>query len=60
MLTEIAEEELVHAGEFFCLPHALAPEQAKLYAKGAKEVEKSKNGMAKASLKRLRNNRALD
>ena len=39
VLTEIANEELVHAGEFLRLLHELAPEEAKLYAKGAKEVE---------------------
>lgn len=39
VLTEIANEELVHAGEFLSLLHALAPEEAKLYAKGAKEVK---------------------
>ena len=39
VLTEIADEELVHAGEFLRLLHELAPEEAKLYAKGAKEVE---------------------
>jgi rubrerythrin len=39
VLTEIANEEIVHAGEFLRLLHVLAPEEAKLYAKGAKEVE---------------------
>jgi rubrerythrin len=39
VLTEIADEERVHAGEFLRLLHALSPDEAKLYAKGAKEVE---------------------
>jgi len=40
VLKEIADEELVHAGEFLRLLHALAPDEEKFYAKGAKEVEK--------------------
>jgi len=39
VLTDIANEELVHAGEFLRLLHELAPDEAKLYAEGAKEVE---------------------
>lgn len=39
VLTEIADEERVHAGEFLRLLHELAPDEATLYAKGAKEVE---------------------
>lgn len=39
VLKEIADEELVHAGEFLRLLHQLAPNEHKLYAKGAKEVE---------------------
>jgi rubrerythrin len=39
VLKEIADEELVHAGEFLRLLHELAPEEAGLYAKGAREVE---------------------
>ena len=39
VLGEIADEELVHAGEFFRLLRELAPDEKKLYAKGAKEVE---------------------
>jgi rubrerythrin len=39
VLTEIANEERVHAGEFLRLLHELAPDEAKLYAEGAKEVE---------------------
>ena len=37
--TRIADEERVHAGEFLKLLHHLAPEEAKLYEKGAKEVD---------------------
>jgi rubrerythrin len=39
VLKEIADEELVHAGEFLKLLHELAPDEARLYAKGAREVE---------------------
>lgn len=39
VLRDIADEELVHAGEFLRLLHELAPDEAMLYAKGAREVE---------------------
>ena len=39
VLKDIADEELVHAGEFLRLLHALAPGEKQLYAKGAEEVE---------------------
>jgi rubrerythrin len=39
VLKEIADEEIVHAGEFLRLLHELAPDEHKLYTKGAKEVE---------------------
>jgi rubrerythrin len=39
VLTEIANEERVHAGELLRLLHELSPDEAKFYAKGAKEVE---------------------
>ena len=39
VLKDIADEELVHAGEFLRLLHELAPGEKKLYAEGAKEVE---------------------
>ncbi|MGB4414500.1 MAG: ferritin family protein [Paludibacter sp.] len=39
VLKDIADEERVHAGEFLRLLHELAPDEEKLYAKGAKEVE---------------------
>jgi len=35
----ITDEERVHAGEFLKLLHYLAPEEAKLYEKGANEVD---------------------
>jgi rubrerythrin len=41
VLNDIADEELVHAGEFLRLLNQLAPNEAKLYAKGAKEVEEN-------------------
>ena len=39
MLKDIADEELVHAGEFLRLLSELAPDEKKFYAQGAKEVE---------------------
>jgi rubrerythrin len=39
VLKDIADEELVHAGEFLRLLRELSPGEEKLYAKGAKEVE---------------------
>ena len=39
VLKDIADEELVHAGEFLRLLHELAPDEKKFYVKGAKEVE---------------------
>jgi len=39
VLKDIADEEIVHAGEFLRLLYELAPDEAKLYAKGNKEVE---------------------
>ena len=39
VLKNIADEEVVHAGEFLRLLHELAPDEKKLYAQGAKEVE---------------------
>ena len=39
VLKDIADEERVHAGEFLRLLYELAPDEEKLYAKGAKEVE---------------------
>jgi len=39
VLKDIADEEIVHAGEFLKLLYALAPDEEALYAKGAGEVE---------------------
>jgi rubrerythrin len=39
VLADIADEELVHVGEFLRLLRELAPDEEKLYAKGVKEVE---------------------
>jgi len=41
VLKDIADEERVHAGEFLRLLRQLAPDEEKLYAKGAKEVEEN-------------------
>ena len=39
VLKDIANEELVHAGEFLRLLTELAPGETELYAKGSEEVE---------------------
>jgi rubrerythrin len=39
VLKDIADEELVHVGEFLRLLHELAPDEKHRYAQGAKEVE---------------------
>ena len=39
VLKDIADEEIVHAGEFLKLLYELAPDEKALYAKGAGEVE---------------------
>lgn len=39
VLKDIADEELVHAGEFLRLLKELAPDEEQFYVKGAKEVE---------------------
>ncbi len=39
VLTDIADEERVHAGEFLRLLRELAPDEEKFYAEGAGEVE---------------------
>ena len=41
VLKDIADEELVHVGEFLRLLHELAPDEEKFYAEGAAEVEKA-------------------
>lgn len=39
VLTDIADEERVHAGEFLRLLRELDPDEEKFYAEGAREVE---------------------
>ena len=39
VLKEVVDEERVHAGEFLRVLQELAPDEAKFYAEGAKEVE---------------------
>ncbi|MDD4185628.1 MAG: rubrerythrin, partial [Candidatus Methanomethylophilaceae archaeon] len=39
VLTDIADEERVHAGEFMRLLMELDPDEAKFYAEGEEEVE---------------------
>jgi len=39
VMTEVAEEEKVHAGEFLRLLKYLAPDEEDFYKEGAKEVE---------------------
>jgi rubrerythrin len=39
VLTDIADEERVHAGEFLKLLHQLAPDEQKFYDEGYEEVE---------------------
>jgi len=46
VLTDIANEERVHAGEFLRLLHELAPDEKTFYAKGSKEVEEEIKKMA--------------
>ncbi len=41
VLTDVADEERVHAGEFLRLLHELAPDEVKFYAAGAGEVEEA-------------------
>ncbi len=47
VLRDIADEERVHAGEFLRLLHYLAPDEAALYEKGAREVEEIMHKMKK-------------
>jgi rubrerythrin len=43
VLKDIANEELVHAGEFLKLLYTLAPDEEGLYAKGREKWQKSRN-----------------
>jgi rubrerythrin len=51
ILKDIADEEIVHAGEFLRLLRELAPNESILYAQGAKEVEEM---IAKSKKKKTR------
>ncbi len=48
VLTEIADEEKIHAGEFLRLLKELAPDEDKFYMKGAEEVEEIIEEITKA------------
>jgi rubrerythrin len=39
VLKDIVDEERIHVGEFLRLLYELSPDEEKLYAEGAKEVE---------------------
>lgn len=45
VLTDIADEEKVHAGEFLRLLKELAPDEEKFYSEGAQEVEEEIEAM---------------
>jgi rubrerythrin len=45
VLTDIADEERVHAGEFLRLLHELAPDEQGFYDEGADEVEEEIEGL---------------
>ena len=47
VLKDIADEELVHVGEFLRLLRELAPDEEKIYEEGSKEVEKMIRKMKK-------------
>ncbi len=48
VLRDIADEERVHAGEFLRLLSHLAPDEERLYAQGAAEVEEMIEALEKA------------
>ncbi|MGB8225941.1 MAG: ferritin family protein, partial [Sedimentisphaerales bacterium] len=48
VLADIADEERVHAGEFLRLLHELAPDEQKLYDKGAEEIQEIIDKLKKA------------
>ncbi|HKZ17357.1 MAG TPA: ferritin family protein [Geobacteraceae bacterium] len=45
VLMDVADEEIVHAGEFLALLKELAPREESLYADGALEVREMMNGL---------------
>jgi rubrerythrin len=49
VLTDIADEEKVHAGEFLALLKTLAPEEETWYQQGAQEVAELKESLATAA-----------
>ena len=51
VLTDIADEERVHAGEFLRLLKELAPDEEKFYQEGAEEVEEELAKMKKGPKK---------
>lgn len=48
VLKDVADEERVHAGEFLKLLYHLAPDEEKLYEKGADEVDEIMGNMQKS------------
>lgn len=48
VLKDIADEERVHAGEFLKLLYHLAPDEEKLYEKGADEVDEIMSNVQKS------------
>jgi rubrerythrin len=51
VLKDVADEEIVHAGEFLTLLKALEPSEAGFYAEGAEEVQEIMAGLAGDMLK---------
>lgn len=51
VLTDIADEERVHAGEFLKLLYHLAPDEERFYAEGMEEVEELAGELKKATTK---------
>lgn len=51
VLTDIADEERVHAGEFLKLLSHLAPDEEKYYAEGAEEVDELAEKLRKTVVK---------
>ena len=49
VLKDVADEERVHAGQFLKLLYQLAPDEEKLYQKGAKEDEEILNKVKTSS-----------
>lgn len=64
VLRDIAEEEIVHAGEFLAVLKKLSPDEQKLYNKGEKEVREmtgvEKYAAAVRGIKAMKATRELD